>query len=216
MAETGGRELECYFEDKILPCSRTGGKGPTWMSDTTCQACDFQTSLQERWGVWQGGPGLQPLGPARPRVRNQSCREPSTLPESSSRGVPFPRLHTQGLPRLSRPDCITCLLIPTGKLEPLVARLMGATTATRVGDGADCLFFGGNAGGGLKQIKKSHETKQPKQNSSNSYQGRASLTIRHFTPTVHTVNSCPTPLLPKQMYQTCQKRQREKASLSLP
>jgi len=30
-----------------------------------------------------------------------------------------------------------------------VARLMGATTATRVGDGADCLFFGGNAGGGL-------------------------------------------------------------------
>lgn len=27
----------------------------------------------------------------------------------------------------------TCLLIPTGKLEPLVARLMGATTATRVG-----------------------------------------------------------------------------------
>lgn len=44
-------------------------------------------------------------------------------------------------------DCITCLLIPTGKLEPLVARLIGATTATRVGDGADCLFLGGNAGG---------------------------------------------------------------------
>lgn len=42
---------------------------------------------------------------------------------------------------------ITCLLIPTGKLEPLVARLIGATTATRVGDGADCLFLGGNAGG---------------------------------------------------------------------
>lgn len=49
---------------------------------------------------------------------------------------------------------ITCLLIPTGKLEPLVARLMGATTATRVGDGADCLFFGGSAGGGLKQSKE--------------------------------------------------------------
>lgn len=51
---------------------------------------------------------------------------------------------------LARWGYITCLLIPTGKLEPLVARLMGATTATRVGDGADCLFFGGNAGGGLK------------------------------------------------------------------
>lgn len=35
--------------------------------------------------------------------------------------------------------------------------------ATRVGDGADCLFFGGKAGGGLKQIKKSHQNKHPKQ-----------------------------------------------------
>lgn len=38
---------------------------------------------------------------------------------------------------------------------------MGATTATRVGDGADCLFFGGNAGGGLKQIENSHQTNSP-------------------------------------------------------
>lgn len=58
-------------------------------------------------------------------------------------------------------ELITCLLIPTGKLEPLVARLMGATTATRVGDGADCLFFGGNAGGGLKQSKEPYQTRHP-------------------------------------------------------
>ena len=45
---------------------------------------------------------------------------------------------------------ITCLLMPTGKLDPLVARLMGATTATLVGEGADCRFLGGNAGGGLQ------------------------------------------------------------------
>lgn len=45
---------------------------------------------------------------------------------------------------------ITCLLIPTGKLDPLVARLMGATTATLVGEGADCRFLGGKAGGGLQ------------------------------------------------------------------
>lgn len=45
---------------------------------------------------------------------------------------------------------ITCLLIPTGKLEPLVALLMGATTATLVGEGADWRFLGGNAGGGLQ------------------------------------------------------------------
>lgn len=61
--------------------------------------------------------------------------------------------HLQTLPQLSSPHTpldwgyITCRLIPTGKLEPLVARLMGATTATRVGDGADCLFLGGSAGG---------------------------------------------------------------------
>lgn len=60
---------------------------------------------------------------------------------------------------------LTCLLIPTGKLEPLVALLMGATMATRVGDGADCLFFGGNAGGGLEEKEESHHTKQPKYNS---------------------------------------------------
>lgn len=40
--------------------------------------------------------------------------------------------------------------MPTGKLEPLVARLMGATTATLVGEGADCRFLGGSAGGGLQ------------------------------------------------------------------
>lgn len=45
---------------------------------------------------------------------------------------------------------LTCLLIPTGKLDPLVARLMGATTATLVGEGADCRFLGGKAGGGLQ------------------------------------------------------------------
>lgn len=34
-----------------------------------------------------------------------------------------------------------------GRLDPLVARLIGATTAIRVGDGADWRFFGGRAGG---------------------------------------------------------------------
>lgn len=34
-----------------------------------------------------------------------------------------------------------------GRPEPLVAWLMGATTATRVGEGADWRFFGGRAGG---------------------------------------------------------------------
>lgn len=142
---------------------------------------------------------------ALPHPSVRTSTSPAEKRQPSQRApVTESRFHTQGLPRLSRRDCITCLLIPTGKLEPLVARLMGATTATRVGDGADCLFFGGNAGGGLKQIKKSHETKQPKQNSLNSYQGRAPFTIRHFTPTFHTFNSRPTPLLPKQTYQTCQ------------
>lgn len=41
----------------------------------------------------------------------------------------------------------TCLQIPIGRLDPLVARLIGATTATRVGDGADWRFLGGRAGG---------------------------------------------------------------------
>lgn len=40
--------------------------------------------------------------------------------------------------------------MPTGKLDPLVALLMGATTATLVGEGADWRFLGGNAGGGLQ------------------------------------------------------------------
>lgn len=58
---------------------------------------------------------------------------------------------TACFPWLSPSDyAITCLLIPTGKLDPLVARLMGATTATLVGEGADCRFLGGNAGGGLQ------------------------------------------------------------------
>lgn len=52
-----------------------------------------------------------------------------------------------------RGDAITCLLIPTGKLDPLVARLMGATTATLVGEGADCRFLGGKAGGGLQDTR---------------------------------------------------------------
>lgn len=37
--------------------------------------------------------------------------------------------------------------MPIGRLDPLVARLIGATTATRVGDGADWRFLGGRAGG---------------------------------------------------------------------
>lgn len=43
----------------------------------------------------------------------------------------------------------TCLWrpVPMGRPEPLVAWLMGATTATRVGEGADWRFFGGRAGG---------------------------------------------------------------------
>lgn len=63
------------------------------------------------------------------------------------------------------------IIIPTGKLEPLVARLMGATTATRVGDGADCLFFGGNAGGGLKQSKEPYQTRHPTKCFINRYWG---------------------------------------------
>lgn len=62
-----------------------------------------------------------------------------------------------------RGSAITCLLIPTGKLDPLVARLMGATTATLVGEGADCRFLGGKAGGGLQDttgIDASITTKQ--------------------------------------------------------
>lgn len=47
----------------------------------------------------------------------------------------------------------TCLQMPIGRLDPLVARLMGATTATRVGDGADWRFLGGRAGG-LETEKK--------------------------------------------------------------
>lgn len=56
---------------------------------------------------------------------------------------------------------ITCLLMPTGRLVPLVVRLMGATTATLVGDGADWRFLGGRAGGlngkdrNKRQINKS-------------------------------------------------------------
>lgn len=41
---------------------------------------------------------------------------------------------------------LTCLCTLQGKLEP---RLIGATTATLVGEGADCRFLGGRAGGGL-------------------------------------------------------------------
>lgn len=78
-----------------------------------------------------------------------ACREPH-----SCRPQHFPELLLQltaHLPwRSQRGYAITCLLIPTGKLDPLVARLMGATTATLVGEGADCRFLGGNAGGGLQ------------------------------------------------------------------
>lgn len=41
---------------------------------------------------------------------------------------------------------LTCLWSLHGKLEP---RLIGATTATGVGEGADWRFLGGRAGGGL-------------------------------------------------------------------
>lgn len=49
------------------------------------------------------------------------------------------------------PKFLTCLWTLQGKLEP---RLIGATTATRVGEGADCRFLGGSAGGGLLRDKK--------------------------------------------------------------
>ena len=42
--------------------------------------------------------------------------------------------------------CVTCLCTLQGRLEP---RLMGTTTATLVGEGADWRFLGGRAGGGL-------------------------------------------------------------------
>jgi len=41
----------------------------------------------------------------------------------------------------------TCLRAPGGKLWPHDPRLIGATTATRVGEEADCRFLGGRAGG---------------------------------------------------------------------
>lgn len=133
--------------------------------------CDFQQAASRNAGVCGGGPraelrcawspGLQPPHPLPPPLilqRNfQLLREP-VVTKAGDGGDTFPTQSLAGLPRWG---CITCLLIPTGKLEPLVARLMGATTATRVGDGADCLFFGGNAGGGLKQIKNSHQTNSP-------------------------------------------------------
>lgn len=48
--------------------------------------------------------------------------------------------------------------MPIGRLDPLVARLIGATTATRVGDGADWRFLGGRAGG-LETEKKEKKKK---------------------------------------------------------
>lgn len=75
-------------------------------------------------------------------VSNSGCKDYRRLPALGHKPQKTPFLVAQ-----QNQDFITCLLIPTGKLEPLVARLIGATTATRVGDGADCLFLGGNAGG---------------------------------------------------------------------
>lgn len=71
-------------------------------------------------------------------VTNGGCKDYQVTRLEDSIPSPHPSREQQ---------CITCLLIPTGRLEPLVARLIGATTATRVGDGADCLFLGGSAGG---------------------------------------------------------------------
>lgn len=48
--------------------------------------------------------------------------------------------------------------MPIGRLDPLVARLIGATTATRVGDGADWRFLGGRAGGLETEKKKKKKT----------------------------------------------------------
>lgn len=63
------------------------------------------------------------------------------------------------------PWSLTCLWTLQGKLEP---RLIGATTATRVGEGADCRFLGGRAGGGLiteekQQNKTTHMSKRQTQ-----------------------------------------------------
>lgn len=87
----------------------------------------------------------RPPGPAErgETEETSACPRESIVTNAAwKESSPKPRAFPDGL--------LTCLLIPTGKLEPLVALLMGATMATRVGDGADCLFFGGNAGGGLE------------------------------------------------------------------
>lgn len=91
-----------------------------------------------------------------PSPTREPRQGPVVLPRPKTSTIRAPK--PEAFPCLARRGYITCLLIPTGKLEPLMARLMGATTATRVGDGADCLFLGGNAGGGLKQIKRSDQT----------------------------------------------------------
>lgn len=52
----------------------------------------------------------------------------------------------------------TCLWTLQGKLEP---RLIGATTATRVGEGADWRFLGGRAGGGLLMDKHKQRNEAP-------------------------------------------------------
>lgn len=101
------------------------------------------------------------------------------------------------LPRFSGWGGITCLLIPTGKLEPLVARLMGATTATRVGDGADCLFFGGRAGGGLRQTKTPVSPINPNRRVHQMRARHCSLFGTHTA--FRTFHSRPT-LLPKPAY----------------
>lgn len=84
-----------------------------------------------------------------------------------------------------------------------MARLMGATTATRVGDGADCLFFGGSAGGGLKQTKKSCQAREPQQKFFKQVRecGRwGSLVTRHVTPSFYTFDAHPCPSCPNKSH----------------
>lgn len=90
-----------------------------------------------------------PLQSSPVQGRAEVCRELRGCRSQHLSEILLP--FTAHFPWLSqRGYAITCLLIPTGKLDPLVARLMGATTATLVGEGADCRFLGGNAGGGLQ------------------------------------------------------------------
>lgn len=165
----------------------------TCLSDFRKQPLGVLQCVAGRALELSSGPGETPLDsafppPPPPPRGNFSCilqrddyghislssRDPLT--HTGAEGTDFPAPKP---PRLPRWGCITGLLIPTGKLEPLVARLMGATMATRVGEGADCLFFGGNAGGGLKIDGEIPSHQQPKQNSLNSYEGTELLVIHY-------------------------------------